>query len=76
MVLEYKPGRMNQVADALSRKAELASMRIEAVTSITQLQNSLPERIKEGLRHDHIAQQLMEMAKEGKTRRFWLISYL
>lgn len=37
MVMEYKPRRTNQEADALSRKAELASLRLEWLASINQL---------------------------------------
>ncbi|XP_059663382.1 uncharacterized protein LOC132309045 [Cornus florida] len=61
---EYKPGKANVVADALSRKAELAA--------ISRPQHSLVERIKEGLQHDPLAKSLIQLAKEGKTRRFWL----
>nr|GFA75645.1 hypothetical protein [Tanacetum cinerariifolium] len=45
--LEYKPGKANVVADALSRKAEF--------TAITQAQFFLQDRIKEGLEHDPLA---------------------
>ncbi|KAJ4970769.1 hypothetical protein NE237_003868 [Protea cynaroides] len=47
MVLEYQPGRINQVADGLSRKAELASLKLEELASISQLRTSLSDRIKE-----------------------------
>lgn len=62
--LEYKPGKTNLVADALSRKAELAS--------ITQLHGELLDMIKEGMSHDPFAKQLITMAEEGKTKRFWV----
>lgn len=62
MVIEYKPGRTNQVADALSHKAELASLRLEWLTIVNQLQGILLTRIKEGLDHDAVAKGLMEMA--------------
>ena len=61
--LEYKPGTTNAVADALSRRAELAS--------ISQLNSDIMQRIREGMDHDPLAKSLMEHAKEGKTRRFW-----
>ncbi|KAL3499013.1 hypothetical protein ACH5RR_041745 [Cinchona calisaya] len=62
--LEYKPGKVNSVADALSRKMMLAAT--------SQLESLLPDRIKEGLKHDAAARSLLEYAKEGKTRRFWV----
>ncbi|MCF8701922.1 retroviral-like aspartic protease family protein, partial [Corynebacterium sp. MC-10] len=62
--LVYKPGKSNVVADALSRKAELAA--------ITTAHCDIREAIKEGLSHDPEAKQLMELASQGKTRRFWI----
>lgn len=61
--LEYKPGKANVVADALSRKAEFSS--------ISSMESNLLERIREGMSHDTFAKHLLLLAKEGKTRRFW-----
>lgn len=49
MVLEYKLGRTNQVADALSRKAELAAFKCEAVAATSRVTSTLPHRIRDGL---------------------------
>ncbi|GKE19135.1 putative nucleotidyltransferase, ribonuclease H [Tanacetum coccineum] len=62
--LEYKPGKANVVADALSRKAKFAA--------ITQAQFFLQDQIMEGLEHDPLAKKIVAFAKYGKTRRFWL----
>nr|GEU57083.1 hypothetical protein [Tanacetum cinerariifolium] len=62
--LEYKPRKANLVADTLSRKAEFAA--------ITQAQFFLQDRIKEGLEHVPLAKKIVALAKDGKTRRFWL----
>ncbi|OMO92033.1 hypothetical protein CCACVL1_06931 [Corchorus capsularis] len=61
---QYKLSKANMVADALSRKAALAA--------ISHLEMDLTARIKEGLQYDPITQAIVEHAKEGKTRRFWL----
>ncbi|MDP0983905.1 hypothetical protein, partial [Klebsiella variicola] len=52
-VIEYKPDRANVVADALSRKVELASLSCP--------HNSLIDRIEEGLEHDPKAKTLIEL---------------
>ncbi|XP_070009636.1 uncharacterized protein [Nicotiana sylvestris] len=62
--LEYNPGKGNVVADALSRKVELAA--------ITSARWDIWEAIKEGMQHDLVAKQLIELANKGKTRRFWI----
>ena len=64
-MLEYKPDSANHVADALSRKAELAFM-------TSQPQGEMVDLIKEGLQHDPVAKSLITLAHEGKTRRFWV----
>ena len=62
--MEYKPGRVNVVADALSRKAEFAS--------ISQVTSPLLSKIKEGIKADPQTQSIIALIREGKTRRFWL----
>lgn len=64
MVLEYKPGRTNQVADALSRKAEPAAFKCEEVAATSWVTSTLPHRIRDGLEKDPREAQ----AKECKTR--------
>jgi len=50
----------NQVADALSRKAELASLKLEEIAAMSQLKGAIPERIREGLEKDPVAQTLLK----------------
>ena len=61
--MEYKPRHANLVADALSRKSELAD--------ISRPQRNLQDRIKHGLQHDTLAQIIIQLVKEGNKRRFW-----
>ena len=61
-VMEYKPGRVNVVADALRRKAEFAS--------ISQVTSPLLSKIKKGLKADPQAQSIIALIREDKTRRF------
>ncbi|KAL9252827.1 Retrovirus-related Pol polyprotein from transposon 17.6-like protein [Drosera capensis] len=63
-VMEYKSGKANLVADALSQKAKFVGIATPNV--------SLLERLKKGMEHDLQANGLVELAKQGKTRRFWL----
>ncbi|KAI3471483.1 hypothetical protein Pfo_031268 [Paulownia fortunei] len=58
--LEYKPGKANVVAHAISRKVELATVNL-AKGEITNL-------IKQGLEQDPMARKLNKLAVEGHTK--------
>ena len=62
--LGYKPGNANVVANALSRKVELATL--------SRPDSTLMEKIKEGIEHDVLAKSLLPLVKKRKTRHFWL----
>jgi len=61
--MEYKSGHANLVADTMSCKGE--------VVDISRPQSNLQDRIKEGLQYDSLTQTIIQLIKEGKTRRFW-----
>ncbi|KAJ7942702.1 Transposon Ty3-G Gag-Pol polyprotein [Quillaja saponaria] len=67
---EHKAGKSNQAADALSRKAELEAMTYVAHISASRVATSMRERIRENLDKDLVAQAIINLAKEGKTRQF------
>ncbi|XP_057733997.1 uncharacterized protein LOC130949239 [Arachis stenosperma] len=60
---EYKSGKTNMVADALSCKAELAA--------ISMVEGDIVHTIKEGLHHDPLAKKLVELAREEEAARLF-----
>lgn len=69
MVWEYKPRKTNIVADALSRKGELASLK--ATNGRTcQIQSSLRDKIRAGLLKDPRVITLKKLINKGKTGDF------
>ncbi|KAL0427843.1 UNVERIFIED_CONTAM: Transposon Tf2-11 polyprotein [Sesamum latifolium] len=71
-VLEYRAGSSNHVADALSRRADLASLGSIAALSSSAVATSIRDRAHELLPKDSAAQGLVHLIKQGKTRQFWL----
>ncbi|XP_075084628.1 uncharacterized protein LOC142167942 [Nicotiana tabacum] len=63
--LEYKSGKANVVADALSRKAVL-------VPIISTASSNILDAIKQGMQHDPVTKQLLDLASQGKTKKFWV----
>ena len=73
MAMEYKPGKANVVADALSRKVECVNAaQLEGRGQVSQLHSNFLSRIRDGLYSDPQAVILMQLIKEGKARRFWV----
>ncbi|XP_016185837.1 uncharacterized protein LOC107627521 [Arachis ipaensis] len=60
---EYKAGKTNVVADALSRKAELVG--------ISMVEGDIVHTIKKGLHHDPLAKKLVELAREEEATRLF-----
>ena len=69
---EYKAGSTNQVADALSRRAELAALRRVAPMSATRVTTDIRQQIEANLCKDPQAKSLMKMVEEGKSKFFWV----
>ena len=61
---EYKAGKVNVAADTLSRKVALAAIVSSSCSTIV-------EDIKEGMQHDSVAKQLLVLAQQVKTKKFW-----
>jgi hypothetical protein len=66
-VWEHKPGRHNQVADALSRKQV-----DEVIAALSRIETDFLARIRELSKHDPAYMKLAVLVKEGTIRRYWL----
>ncbi|KAL0433644.1 UNVERIFIED_CONTAM: Transposon Tf2-11 polyprotein [Sesamum latifolium] len=71
-VLEYRAGSSNHVADALSRRADLASLGSVAVLSSSAVATSIRDQVRELLPKDSAVQGLVHLVEQGKARQFWL----
>ncbi|KAL0285954.1 UNVERIFIED_CONTAM: Transposon Tf2-11 polyprotein [Sesamum angustifolium] len=71
-VLEYRAGSSNHVADALSRRADLATLGSVAALSSSAVATSVRDRARELLSGDPAAQGLVHLVERGKARQFWL----
>jgi hypothetical protein len=69
----YNPGKKNVVADALSRKGQLAAIEdgeVQPGASRVTLSEEVLSAIKEGYQMDPQAAELFKQASEGRTRKF------
>ncbi|KAL0373943.1 UNVERIFIED_CONTAM: Transposon Tf2-12 polyprotein [Sesamum radiatum] len=71
-VLEYRAGSSNHMADALSRRADLASLVSVAALSSSAVATSIRDRARELLPKNSAAQGLVHLVEQGKARQFWL----
>ena len=69
---EHKAKKTNQVADALSRRAELATLRRVAPMSATKVTTEIRKLIEENLKKDPQAVSIMKLVEDGKSKYFWL----
>ena len=76
MTLEYRPGKLNAMADALSRKAQLVALEAEGRADRTRSRVNMPtemqERLRASVETDTQAKLIVKQVKEGKTRKFHL----
>ncbi|KAH9328294.1 hypothetical protein KI387_000402, partial [Taxus chinensis] len=72
--ITYNPGKKNVVADALSRKAQLAAVTESPASMHSEsrvlLAEAMVEQIKEGLTQDPQAAELVKQVRENRTRKF------
>ncbi|KAL2235791.1 UNVERIFIED_CONTAM: Transposon Tf2-12 polyprotein [Sesamum indicum] len=71
-VLEYRADSSNHAADALSRRADLASLGSVAALSSSAVATSIRDQARELLSKDPAAQGLIQLVEQGKARQFWL----
>ncbi|KAL0313108.1 UNVERIFIED_CONTAM: Transposon Tf2-11 polyprotein [Sesamum radiatum] len=69
-VLKYWADSSNHVADARSRKADLASLGSVAALSSSVVATSIRGRARELLPKDSAAQGLVHLVKQGKAQQF------
>jgi len=75
--IEYRPGRLNIVANSLSRKAKLAAIgeeedHVEPSEIQFCMSEELYSRLRESLEIDTQVKNIMKRVKEGKTRNFFM----
>ncbi|KAL0413714.1 UNVERIFIED_CONTAM: Transposon Ty3-I Gag-Pol polyprotein [Sesamum radiatum] len=63
----HRPGKHNDVADALSRK-----MVEEYVVALTVVESDLLDQIRESLKTDAGYMKLVEQVRNGQIRKYWL----
>ncbi|KAE8694756.1 hypothetical protein F3Y22_tig00110776pilonHSYRG00065 [Hibiscus syriacus] len=69
---EHKAGKKNQVADALSRRADLAALRCVAPISASRVSNEIRQLLVNFSKQDPQVEALMEMVKKGVSKCFWI----
>ena len=70
--LDFRTGSSNKVADALSRRADLAELRIAAALSSSKVATTVKDQIRELLMRDPAVECLIKLVQQGKARQFWL----
>ncbi|XP_021753565.1 uncharacterized protein LOC110718935 [Chenopodium quinoa] len=68
----YRTGASNRVADALSRRADLAPLQRLAPLTSSNVTTSVRDQVKAYLGDDPMTGTIKKLIEEGKTRRFWM----
>ncbi|KZV17697.1 hypothetical protein F511_28095 [Dorcoceras hygrometricum] len=63
----HKPGKLNEVVDALSRKSTQ-----DYVAALSVVESNFLEHIQEAARSDATYQKLLEQVKKGEIRKYWM----
>ncbi|KAL0287105.1 UNVERIFIED_CONTAM: Retrovirus-related Pol polyprotein from transposon.6 [Sesamum angustifolium] len=71
-VLEYRASFSNHMADALSRRADLATLGSVAAISSSLVATSVRDQARKLLSGDPAAHGLVHLVEQGKARQFWL----
>ncbi|GMI96772.1 hypothetical protein HRI_003346500 [Hibiscus trionum] len=69
---EHKAGKKNQVADALSRRADLEALRRITPMSASRVTNDIRELIIENTKKDPQMVAIMKMVQSGQSKTFWI----
>uniref|UniRef100_A0A803QP31 Uncharacterized protein n=1 Tax=Cannabis sativa TaxID=3483 RepID=A0A803QP31_CANSA len=69
---DAKAGRLNQIVDAFSRKADLATLKVLVSMSTSRVGTLIKEHIKENLEKEPVTKNIMGLARKGKTTQFWV----
>ncbi|KAK3008222.1 hypothetical protein RJ639_015040 [Escallonia herrerae] len=74
LMLEYRAGSTNSIADALNRRAELDQLALIAMNAIVRADSrvaiNIGKKIKKALTKDSVAQQLLKLVESDKTQLF------
>lgn len=70
LTLEYNPGRVNNIENALSRKVEFVAIQVDQQISARRATSNFLDKQKYGLVKDPNATYLVALVKDVQTRRF------
>ena len=69
---EHKTGKTNQVVDMLSQKSKHTALCMLTHIHLSKIDGSMRNITREHLYKDSSAKAVVDLAKVGKTRQFWV----